>query len=382
MDEKYGGIRPLGAQQAPVRQEDNLDRLLMAALEVPWYADLIAQIRDLFNPKKETPLVVTSRPVSESEQGPAHFIINTLEVPWYRSLVAEARELFSRKKEPPLVVTSQPIPVKDIWGEYNYARPAASSSVLTHLLVAVLLFTVFSHPAVQNAARKTADKLFIDLAPYMPVAKAADKSMGGGGGGGDRSPLPPSKGRLPKFALEQFTPPTAKIINEQPKLPMDPTIVIPPDIQLPNVNMAQYGDPLAVLGPASNGSGSGAGIGSGSGGGVGSGIGPGFGPGRGGGVGGGVFRVGGGVSAPQVIHKVDPEYSEEARKAKHQGTVELYVEVEPDGKAHKILVRRSLGLGLDEKAIEAVRQWRFKPALKDGKPVTVGALVTVHFRLL
>jgi len=128
--------------------------------------------------------------------------------------------------------------------------------------------------------------------------------------------------------------------------------------------------------------GSGGGIGSGSGGGVGSGTGPGVGPGRGGGIGGGAYRVDGGVSAPQLIHRVDPEYTEEARQAKHQGTVELYVEIEPDGKAYRIQVRRSLGLGLDEKAIECVRQWKFKPGLKDGRAVTVGALVTVHFRLL
>ncbi len=171
-------------------------------------------------------------------------------------------------------------------------------------------------------------------------------------------------------------------MNEHPKLAMEPTVVIPPEIQLPNVNMAVLGDPLGRIGPASNGTGSGGGIGSGSGGGVGSGTGPGVGPGSGGGVGGGRFSVGGGVSSPVPIRKVDPEYSEEARKAKHQGTVELYVEIEPDGKAHRIAVRRSLGLGLDEKAIEAVRQWLFKPAMKDGKPVTVGALITVHFRLL
>ena len=82
-----------------------------------------------------------------------------------------------------------------------------------------------------------------------------------------------------------------------------------------------YGDPLGKLGPPSNGPGSGGGIGSGNGGGVGSGKGGGFGPGEGGGVGGGVFRVGGGVTAPALLYKVEPEYSEEARKAKYQGTV-------------------------------------------------------------
>src|SRR5678815_1203518 len=99
---------------------------------------------------------------------------------------------------------------------------------------------------------------------------------------------------------------------------MEPSIIAPPDINLPQVNMSQYGDPLAKIGPASNGPGSGGGIGSGSGGGVGSGKGGGFGPGEGGGMGGGVFRVGGGVTAPALIFKVEPEYSEEARKAKYQ----------------------------------------------------------------
>ena len=142
---------------------------------------------------------------------------------------------------------------------------------------------------------------------------------------------------------------------------MEPTIIAPPDVNLPNVNMAQYGDPLAKIGPPSNGPGSGGGIGSGSGGGVGSGKGGGFGPGEGGGVGGGVFRVGGGVTAPSLLYKIEPEYSEEARNAKYQGTVMLYVEVYPDGKAHNMRVLHSLGLGLDEKAMEAVKKWRFKP---------------------
>ena len=249
--------------------------------------------------------------------------------------------------------------------------------------MAALLITVFSHPKVRDMTRKTAQLILpVDISDYMPQAKPQQKAMGGGGGGGDRSPLPASKGKLPKFAKEQFTPPTVKILNENPKLAMDPSVVIPPEIQLPNLNMPVFGDPKGVNGPLSNGTGSGGGIGSGSGGGVGSGKGPGVGPGEGGGIGGGVYRVGGGVSAPQLIFRVEPEYSEEARKAKHQGTVELYIEVEPDGKAHRIQVRRSLGLGLDEKAVDAVRQWKFKPALKNGQAVTVGALVTVHFRLL
>jgi len=114
---------------------------------------------------------------------------------------------------------------------------------------------------------------------------------------------------------------------------------------------------------------------------VGSGEGPGVGPGRGGGIGGGVFRVGGGVSAPRAIATPDPEYSEEARKAKYQGVCVLMLVVGPDGKPRDIRVARQLGMGLDEKAIEAVKNWRFDPAMKDGKPVAVAINVEVSFRL-
>jgi TonB family protein len=92
--------------------------------------------------------------------------------------------------------------------------------------------------------------------------------------------------------------------------------------------------------------------------------------------------VGGGVSAPALLYKVEPEYSEEARKAKYQGTVTLYVEVDPNGQARNIRVVRSLGLGLDEKAIEAVMKWKFRPGTKDGRPVAVAATIEVNFRLL
>jgi TonB family protein len=146
--------------------------------------------------------------------------------------------------------------------------------------------------------------------------------------------------------------------------------------------MPNYGDPLGKLGPASNGTGSGGGIGSGKGGGVGSGTGGGVGPGSGGGIGDGAYKAGNGVSKPELLHKVEPEYSEEARKAKFQGVVILAITVDPNGNAINPQVMKSLGLGLDEKAMEAVRQWKFKPGYKDGKPVPVKATVEVNFRLL
>ncbi len=85
---------------------------------------------------------------------------------------------------------------------------------------------------------------------------------------------------------------------------------------------------------------------------------------------------------PKLVNKVEPEYSEEARIAKYQGTVVLQVVIGPDGAAHNIQVKRSLGLGLDQKAAEAVMQWQFSPGMKDGSPVPVAATIEVNFRLL
>lgn len=306
----------------------------------------------------------------------------SVEEPWYSSFFRNVKEVFNPPKLPPLEVTSTPVAVKDIWGLYGKDRKSNLMSLAIHAGVVVLLFTVASSKTVQRAAKTVTTLIAPDLAPYIPKNAPQKQTMGGGGGGGDRSPLPASKGRLPKVAPRQFTPPMAVVNNPNPKLVMEPTLVIPPDARLPQVNMAQYGDPLAKLGPPSNGPGSGGGIGSGSGGGVGSGSGPGFGPGSGGGVGGGAFRVGGGVSAPQVLKKVEPEYSEEARKAKYSGTVVIQLVVDAAGRPRDIKVVRSLGLGLDEQAIDAVKKWVFRPGMRNGQPVATIANIEVYFRLL
>lgn len=305
-------------------------------------------------------------------------LLPSLEVPWYRSLWNGVCELV-QPAPPPLDLTSRPVLVRNIWGQYGRQKKSWVMSVALQSAAVAAVFAAALTPTVQNKVRQFVPLVAPDIAAYEPSVK---NKLSGGGGGGDRSPLPVSVGKLPKFALKQFTPPEAVVANLDPKLSMDPTLIGPPDLKLPNVDMAQYGDPLGKIGPASNGPGSGGGIGSGKGGGVGSGAGPGFGPGEGGGVGGGVYRIGGGVSAPSLLSKVEPEYSEEARKAKYQGVVVLYVEVDASGRAQNMRVVQSLGLGLDEKAMEAVKKWRFRPGLKDGKPVTVAARIEVSFRLL
>ena len=313
---------------------------------------------------------------------PLNHLLVHVDDPWYVSLRQNIHDLLYPPKLPPLELTSQPVAVKDIWGEYRYGRQASLTSILVHVTVAALLLIPFGHQAVQIIKKEVLVYTPLEVSPYVAQLPPAATKAGGGGGGGDRSPEPASKGKLPKFALKQLAPPTVIIKNPDPELPVEPTVIVPPQIQLPNVNLAQLGDPMAKLGQPSNGPGFGGGIGTGSGGGVGSGTGGGVGPGQGGGIGGGVFRVGGGVSAPAVVFKVDPEYSEQARKAKYQGTVVLNVVVQRDGTVRDIRVIQPLGLGLDEKAIEAVRQWKFRPGAKNGAAVDVAATIEVTFRLL
>lgn len=304
-----------------------------------------------------------------------------METPWYKSLIQDIKELIHPPKLPPLEVTSKPVEVKDIWGFYGgQEKRAGVTSVLIHGGVIALLFILGTNKHVQQVVKESVTLIAPDLAPYKPTPPKKTV-MGGGGGGGDRSPTPVSKGKLPKLADRQFVPPMISKVKD-PKLPMDPTLVIQPDAPVPNVNMAQLGDPLSKVLGASNGTGSGAGMGSGSGGGVGPGRGAGYGPGSGGNFGGGAYKIGGGVSAPVPIYKPEPEYSEEARKAKFQGTVVLFIVVDEHGMPRDLKVIRPLGLGLDQKAIEAVQKWRFRPGMKDGRPVPVQATIEVNFRLL
>jgi len=304
------------------------------------------------------------------------------EVSWREQFVKNIREFFRPTELPPLEVTSKPVAVKDIWGgSAGNERTAGLSSLLVHGSIIGALFLLGTNETVQNVVKESIHLTAPDLAAYQPKMAPQKQTMGGGGGGGNLSPLDASKGKLPKIA-KQFVPPSAVVLNENPKLIMDPSIEVPPNAPLPVVALNTLGDPMGLGRIPSNGPGSGAGIGSGKGGGVGSGSGRGVGPGSGGGIGGGAYRIGGGVSAPAVLAKIEPEYSEEARKAKFQGTVTLYIEVDENGKPKNLRVLRALGLGLDEKAIEAVSRWKFRPGQKDGKPVTVAATVEVNFRLL
>jgi TonB family protein len=274
----------------------------------------------------------------------------------------------------------------EIWGQYNNYRSngiVLSAMIHVGLLGLLLSGALVTHQIVEPvAARQTVT--LIAPSPDSYTLPTSAELISGGGGGGDRDPLPAPKGRLPKLALTQITPPAIVIRNQRPRLPVEPTVVIPPQVHVAENRMPNLGTSAAAAMPAappSNGTGSGGGIGSGSGGGVGVGHGPGAGAGTGGGIGGGVYKVGGGISAPQAISAPDPDYTEEARRANKQGTCVLWLIVDAAGHPRDLKVVRGLGLGLDAKALEAVRQWRFQPALKDGKPVDVQISVEVEFHL-
>jgi len=368
-------LPPLQLTSKPISND------LMLPDDSLWHS-LSTGFRDRFAPEKLPPLQLTSQPIADND-----FLPDTdAERSLFGSLRDNVKSTLFPEKLPPLQLSSKPIKVKNIWGAYDYKQEGAGVSLVVHVLMIALLIgvSILTSRAVklntqkQNVMALTDNDVPMDL----PMTSKKGPSSGGGGGGGDRDKLAATKGKLPKFSMQQLAPPAVVIRNDNPKLAVEPTVVVPPEIKIAS-NMPNLGDPMSKipLGPLSNGTGSGGGIGSGSGGGVGSGSGPGVGPGHGGGIGGGAFRVGNGVSAPRALDTPDPEYSEEARKAKYQGVVVLWLVVGPDGRPRDIRVSRPLGMGLDQKAVEAVQRWRFEPAMKDGRPVAVQINVEVNFRL-
>jgi periplasmic protein TonB len=357
--------------QEVAQTDAHLDRLLVEAdLEEPWFKSVLRSLRENFNPPKLPPLELTSRPVESTSFDE----MTKLERPWFTSLIGNIRDLISPPKLPPLEITSKPVEVGSIWGAYaGEEKKSASVSILVHVGAVALLLLIFQAPKAKNLIKKVTDIYYVPA--YKPKMPAAAQQAGGGGGGGMHMPKPVSRGTPPPPAPKQFTPPTLAI--EKPKLPVVPTITAP----APQITAENYGDPASKLFDTSGGQGS-QGLGNGKGGGVGSGNGDGYGPGSGGGMGGGAYRIGGDVSAPQLISKVEPEYSEEARKAKFSGSVLLSIVVDEHGLPRDIKVIRPLGLGLDEKAVEAVSRWRFRPGVKGGRPVATQAQVEVNFRLL
>lgn len=275
---------------------------------------------------------------------------------------------------------------REVWGQYNNYRSAGlKGSVLVHAVLLALIFASasFGNRVVQQVKQREVVTL-IAPSPESYALPTSKIVVSGGGGGGDKTPIPAQKGRLPKLAMQQIAPPQIVLHNEKPKLPVAPTVVVPPQVHMAENHMPNLGNPSAPplpSAPPSNGTGSGGGIGAGSGGGIGVGHGPGVGAGSGGGIGGGVYKVGGGISAPEAVSTPDPEYTQEARDAKTQGTCVLGLIVDEQGRPRDIRLIRGLGYGLDARAIAAVKQWQFHPAMKDGHPVSVQITIEVGFHL-
>jgi len=266
----------------------------------------------------------------------------------------------------------------EIWSQHQTRRPRLLS-ILIHLTILLVALTPTA------TLRKPLPEGLVHISLYQPsrlVIPADVNSGGGGGGGGGRhESAPPSLGKLPTAADRQFVPPDPEPPkNPDPSLVVEASIVAPQLASLPRLSLISIGDPDGVLGPPSAGPGTGYGVGNGDGHGTGSDKGPGAGPDGDGGCC-GRLHVGGGITAPVLLSEVLPEYSEEARKARFEGTVILDTIVREDGSVQVMRVLRGVGFGLDQSAIAAVLRWKFKPAHMNGKPVPVGLNMEVSFNL-
>lgn len=264
-------------------------------------------------------------------------------------------------------------------------RRSRSSTVLSVFLHIVMIATILwigmgvHGPVVDSSMTTVAPIQFTLYDPPPPPVMPVVKVRGGGGGGGAHELIAPTRGSLPKVVARIPIIPLEPPKIDPPKLLVEPAV----PVRLPQASsMPKLGVPQSQqVAMASQGGGSGSGFGFGLGGGVGSGRGIGQGPGSDRGYGGGVMSVGGGVSAPQVIHSVQPQFTSEARRSNYQGVVAVQLIVDSQGFPQDARVVRHLGMGLDEEAIQAVKQYKFKPAMYEGHPVSVQMIVDVDFRL-
>jgi TonB family protein len=302
------------------------------------------------------------------------------ERPIWASLYESFRDAIFPPDLPPLELTSTPIPAPDRMAVKTNPWAIGGATIANGGVLAILILmglgATINHPPNSPLGNKIHLSDFTLFAPSTALA-------GGGGGGGSNELTDPIAGRLPRREDMPITPPQVPLL-ENPRLAVDPAIAVPLEIKLPDnpslPNIGVHDSPNVSL--ASNGPGGRGGMGSGSDGGLGPGTGDGDGPGFDHGAGGWIYRAGtGGVSNPIPLVTPEAEFSDEARRNKYQGVCMISVIVDARGYPRNPRVIRSLGMGLDEKALEAVERYRFKPAMKDGKPVAVIISVLVNFRL-
>jgi TonB family protein len=261
--------------------------------------------------------------------------------------------------------------------EVKRARNATLASILVHVAFVLLVLFAIANPPTPSAMR-TPERLPSDIV-WLDVPGPG----GGGGGGGNKSPEPPRKAELQ--GAEKVTVPV-----EKPKVEVAKAEPPPPKIEIPAMQTATgvveipgMVSNLPTPGVPSQGSGVGGGAGTGKGTGVGPGQGSGLGEGFGGGTGGGWYRPGNGVEPPVPLHEEKPQYTAGAMRAKVQGIVEVEAIVMTDGSVGQVQIVRSLDdrWGLDDKAVEAVKRWRFRPGTRMGKPVAVLVNIELTFTL-
>ncbi len=311
---------------------------------------------------------------------PQPFATSIEQKPIWAALYEDLRDAWFAPKLPELELTSAPVPVPDRM-EVRTNRWAVGTSTILNggalaLLILMGLGKVITSGPIPAHGRPV--KL-ADFGLFVPRAQ----NGGGGGGGGANKLIDPITGRNPRFEKSPLAPPQVPVLQD-PKLAIQAAIAVPLDIKLPDhpelPNIGVHQSANVTL--DSQGQGSEAGIGAGTRGGVGPGNGIGYGPGSDQGIGGGPYIPGiGGVTLPVPIVSPEAEFSDEARRAKYQGVCAISIVVDAQGYPRNLRVVRSLGMGLDEKALEAVRKYRFKPALKNGKPVPAMMTIEVNFRL-
>jgi len=328
------------------------------------------------NPKSSTE---TAPAASDASSSPFH-AVTFEEKPIWASLYESFHDTLFPPKLPPLQLTSKPFPTPNRMAVR--ANPwaigtatIANGGVLALIILLGLRSTISHLPPTPQGD--------IHLKDFTLFAPPAAQPAHGGGGGGANDLIDPITGRLPQREEMPLTPPQVPILDH-PQLAIDPAIAVPIEIKLPDnpslPNIGVHTSPNVTL--LSAGPGGPAGIGSGDRDGLGPGKGPGYGPGTDGNAGGGEYTAGvGGVTNPVPLVTPEAEFSDEARRQKFQGVCMISLIVDSHGYPQNPRVVQPLGMGLDEKALEAVKLYRFKPALKDGKPVNARIWVAVNFRL-
>jgi protein TonB len=240
-----------------------------------------------------------------------------------------------------------------------------------HLIGLVLIFVVLKYTPAGSMVSSPMESI-----PFHEIVWLDKPGPGGGGGGGgNRMAFPPKKANapIPVAKAEPTVIPTSK-----------PTEPPPPALDLPakanDVAMVIPGSVDTAGDSLSRGPGSGGGYGTGTGTGIGPGNGSGLGPGWGGGHGGGAYQPGSGIESPQLIHEVKPQYTADAMRAKIQGSVVLECIVLPDGSVGDLRIIKSLDpvFGLDQEAIKAARQWRFRAGRRRDTGQLVPVLVNIQ----